>query len=342
MKKLYLVFLVVLLWACQQDELIVKDTFNDGLSVDLKETYHDILPLPTGFQPEGIVIGEQHNFFVGSAVYGTIYKGNLQTGKGEVFINPLDLGLPPAQALGLSLDRRSGYLYVAGGFSIEPPFIGKIHIYNYRTGAHVRTFDIPSLGPVFINDVIVTREAAYFTDSFNPVLYKIPLNKNGQLTHSTEVITLPLNGFLMLDGVLPEFGIGIYANGIEATPSGKSLIVANMGRGELYNVDPNTGNAILIDLGYKIGVTYADGILLDGKNLYVAQNVPNQITVIRLASDLQSGRIVSTIVDDLLSIPSTIAEFGNYLYAVNAHFDLAPPPGVFPDVEFEVVKLKKK
>ena len=344
MKKLLLLislFFFVFL-GCQKDDLMIPDTLGNDLSINSKAAYPNILPLPIGFQPEGIVTGERHEFFVGSAVYGTIYKGDLRTGKGEVFINPLAMGLPPAQAVGLSLDKRSGYLFIAGGFTeFIPPFVGKIHVYNYRTGVHVKTFDVPSPVPVFINDVIVTRDAAYFTDSFNPVLYKIPLKKNGQLTSTSEVIKLPLTGFLMEDGELPGFPIAIYANGIDATPSGKELIVANMGRGELYTVDPNNGNATLIDLGGN-NVLYADGILLDGKNLYVVQNVFNQISVIRLNNDLQSGIVVNIITDHLLGIPSTIDEFGNYLYAVNAHFDQAPPPGIFPEVEFEVVKLKKK
>ena len=343
MKKLILLislFFFVFL-GCQKDGLMLPDTIGNDLTINSKAAYPNILPLPVGFQPEGIVTSERHEFFVGSAVYGTIYKGDLRTGKGEVFINPLAMGLPPAQAVGLSLDKRSGYLYVAGGFSIEPPFIGKIHVYNYRTGDHIKTFDVPSLGPVFINDVIVTRDAAYFTDSFNPVLYKIPLEKNGQLTNSDDVIKLPLTGFSMVAVGLPGFPVSIFANGIDASPSGKMLIIANMDRGELYSVNPNNGNASLIDLGGDI-VPYADGILLDGKTLYVVQNVLNQITVIRLNNILQSGTVVNIITDDLLGIPSTIDEFGHYLYAVNAHFDLAPPPGIFPEVEFEVVKLKKK
>lgn len=320
---------------------LVFNLSGEGWLVLKKAHYPDELSLPVGFQPEGIVIGERNTFFVGSAVYGTIYKGNLRTGKGEVFINPLELGLPPAQAVGLSLDKRSGYLYVAGGFSIEPPFIGKIHVYNYRNGTHVRTFEIPSPGPVFINDVILTQKAAYFTDSFNAVLYKIPLRKNGRLTNSSEVVHLPLDGFSMAAVGLPGFPVPIFANGIEADPSGHKLIVANMDRGELYSVNPYNGSAKLIDLGGDL-VPYADGILLDGRTLYVVQNVLNQIAVIRLDSKLKSGRIVNVITDDLLGIPSTIDDFGNYLYAVNAHFDLAPPPGIFPEVSFEVVKLKKK
>ena len=80
----------------------------------------------------------------------------------------------------------------------------------------------------------------------------------------------------------------------------------------------------------------ADGILLDGKTLYVVQNFMNQIAVVKLDGDLYSGSVVKYITDPVFNIPTTIDEHGSYLYAVNANF-LNNPSGVF-----EVVKVKKK
>ncbi len=138
----------------------------------------------------------------------------------------------------------------------------------------------------------------------------------------------------------PLFPFPIYANGIDATPSGHTLIVANLYRGELYRVNPNTGDASLIDLGGDF-VHFADGILLDGRFLYVVQNFANQIAVVRMANDFASGTLIDTITDENFGIPATIDDKGKYLYAVNAHFDLAPPGEIHPDVEFEVVKVRK-
>ncbi len=326
-----IIFLIALLLvSCQKDDLILDDNLNMDAPVALKAVYPDVLPLPTGFQPEGIVIGPQHDFYVGSFVSGRIYKGDLRTGEGEIFITPQI----PTQAIGLTIDKRSGYLYVSGGFT------GTASVYNYKTGAHVQTFVLTTPGNTLINDVIVTRDAAYFTDSFSPVLYKIPLEANGGLPSQSDVVNIPLTGFSMIPIGLPGFPVPIFGNGIDADPSGNTLIVANLDRGELYAVDPASGEATLIDLG-GAPVFYADGILLDGKTLYVVQNVLNQIAIIQMSNDLLSGTIVDIITHDDFGVPATIDEFGNSLYAVNAHFDLAPPPGIFPDVEFEVVRVEK-
>ncbi len=341
MKKILLVILLLSLVNCQTDELNVSDTLNEELTLDARSAFPDILQLPMGFQPEGIAIGPQHKFYVGSLLNGKIYKGDLRSGEGDVFIDPAEMGFPEAQAVGLSLDKRSGYLFTAGGLDFEHPFVGTAYVYNYKSGALVQTFTVNSDFPVFLNDVIVTREAVYFTDSVLPVLYKIALEANGKLPDTNLLTVLPLTGFstdqLWDDG----FPLPIFGNGIDATPSGKMLIVGNLNRGELYAVNPDTGESTLIDLG-GIPLFYADGILLDGKTLYVTQNFLNQIAVVKLKKDFLSGTVEGFITDPNFGVPSTIDEFGNSLYAVNAHFDQAPP-GEIPDpnVAFEVIKVRK-
>jgi hypothetical protein len=91
--------------------------------------------------------------------------------------------------------------------------------------------------------VIVTRLAASFTDSFNPVLYRVELGSGGRLLDQGAVETVPLSGeFRFVPG---EFN----ANGIEATPDSKWLSVVNSPLGTHYRVDPDTGEAPEIDLG---------------------------------------------------------------------------------------------
>jgi hypothetical protein len=60
--------------------------------------------------------------------------------------------------------------------------------------------------------------------------------------------------------------------------------------------------------------------------------------VIRLSPDLTSGSVADYLTTDPgLDIPTTIAEFGNSLYAVNARF--STPPG--PTVDYWVTKVPK-
>jgi len=284
------------------------------------KAFPDVIPLPEGFQPEGIATGKGHTFYVGSIPTGAVFRGDLRTGEGEVIV--------PAQegraAIGLKYDERTGLLFVAGGPT------GFAYIYNGETGENVEELQLTT-GPAFINDVVITRDAAYFTNSQQPVLYRVPLRNNGKLPGNPSVEELPLTGdYVFTPGAFN-------ANGIAATPNGDTLIIVNSVDGLLYNVDPDTGEATLIDLGGDT-VVNGDGILLQGKTLYVVQNQLNQIAVVELNSDFTEGTIVDTITDSDFRVPTTIARFGNSLYAVNARFGTPPTP----DTEYEVVRVSRK
>jgi hypothetical protein len=121
------------------------------------------------------------------------------------------------------------------------------------------------------------------------------------------------------------------------TPNGKQLIVVHTSEGRLYRIDTATDSVVPIDLGTG-DVCSADGLLLDGRTLYVVQNALNRIAVVELAPDHPSGTITRDITEPFASnpaikVPTTIAEFGDALYAVTAGF--APPA---PDF---VVRLPK-
>ena len=308
----FLLFTALVFTACNSD----TSTDLTNQEIELRGAFPDVLPLPDGFQPEGIVAGDGNDFYVGSLADGSIYKGDLRTGAGEVFYTP------PAGsvAVGLAFDQATKYLYVSGGAT------GGAYVLDTRSGTEVARFDF---GGGFVNDAIVTKRAVYFTESFSgPKLYVVALSGNGRPTGSSSTLTL---------GGDYEFQAGGFnANGVEATPNGDALIVVNSTLGTLYLVDPVTGIADQIDLGGAT-VVNGDGILLQGKTLYVVQNQNNQIAEIKLSADYRSGRITDVIVDPNFRIPTTVTRKGATLYAVNARFDT--PPG--PDVEYEVVAVKR-
>jgi sugar lactone lactonase YvrE len=284
----------------------------------MAQPFPEIIPLPSGFQPEGIASGRGSTAFVGSLGEGAIYGVDLRTGAGEILVPGTG-----TQAVGLSFDRRTGFLFVSGGVT------GTASVYDSRTGAVVASIEL-SVSPTFINDVIVTRDAAYFTDSFAPVIHRVALKRNGRLVDSVDVQSIPLSGDF-------QFAPGAFnANGIESTPGGKSLIIVNSANGELYKVEASTGFASLIDLGGDT-LPDGDGLLLEGKTLYVVQNSLNQIAVVKLSNDHASGSVEEVISDPDLDVPSTIATFGRSLYAVNARFGTPPTPFT----EYDVVKVEK-
>lgn len=266
------------------------------------------ISLPDGFQPEGIASGKGTTFYVGSIPTGAVYRGDVRTGNGEVLVPPQD----GRAAIGMKYDTRTDLLFVAGGPT------GFAYVYDGETGENVAEIFL-SEAPRFINDVVITQDAAYFTNSQQPVIYRISLERNGRLPDTPVVEEIPLSGDYV-------FTAGAFnANGIEASPNGEALIIVNSVDGVLYSVDPDTGVATRIDLGGE-SVVNGDGILLQGRTLYVVQNQSNQIAVIRLNSQLTRGRIVDTVTSPLFDVPTTIARFGNGLYAVNARFSTTPTP----------------
>lgn len=131
--------------------------------------FPQVIQLPPGFQPEGIEVGKGTTFYVGSRVTGAVYRGNLRTGAGAILV-PEGSG---RTATGIELDPRDR-LFVAGAGT------GDAYVFNARTGAPIRTYDFAS-SDTFINDVVVTPTAAYFTDSRKALLYKVPIGPSGAL-----------------------------------------------------------------------------------------------------------------------------------------------------------------
>ncbi len=279
-----------------------------------KPAFPEIIPLPNGFRPEGIAIGKGTTFYVGSIPTGAVRVGDVRTGKSDPLVPSQD----GRAAIGIELDRH-GRLWVAGGPT------GKAFVYDADTGQTLAVYQLTA-GNAFINDVVLTDDAAWFTDSPNPVLHRLPLGPGGSLP--TEVETVPLTGDY-------AHASGFNLNLIDATPDGTTLVVVQSNAGALYAVDPSTGKASRIDLGGET-VTQGDGILLDGKTLYVVRNRQNRIAVIELSPDLSSGVIAGYITHPAFDVPTTIAEHGNALYAVNARCGAPDPDG-----HYEAVRVPK-
>ena len=260
-----------------------------------------IINLPDDFQPEGIAVGRGTSFYAGSLANGSIYRGDLCTGAGFVLV-------PPASGraiAGLYVDKNSNILFAAGTLS------GKAFAFDAENGAMLATYQLATAFPSLINDVVVTCNAAYFTDSFQPFIYRVPLGPLGALPDQSSVERIPLGG----DFVQAPGSFVFNSNGIVASSNGEWLLIVS--RGELYRVDPQTGNAIKVDLGGG-SLSFGDGMRLQGHTLYVVRNRLNQIAVVKLAPDFASGTIVRAITDPNFDVPTTIARFGPWLYAVNS------------------------
>lgn len=261
------------------------------------------IELPDGFQPEGIAIRGGPLAYLGSRGDGSIYAADLRTGRGRI-ISRGD-GTP---AVGLKLDRRER-LWVAGGDD------GDAKVVSVRTGRVLADFELAS-GASFVNDVVLTRGSAWFTDSRRAVLYQVT-PRHGRVANA-RVRSVPLRGAWQQ---LPDVN---NANGISTTPDGRALLVVQSATGYLFRVDPRTGVATRVRLG-PTSLTNGDGLLRRGRILYAVQNRLNLVAVLRLDERGRSGRLLRTRTSADFDVPTTIASFRGGLYLPNARFGIADP-----------------
>jgi len=269
------------------------------------DVFPEVIELPEGWQPEGIASGRGTIVYSGSRATGDILAVDVATGASEIAVDA------PAgrTAVGIEQDRY-GRFWVAGGGT------GDVFVYD-ENGQELAVYDFASTadGPTFVNDVVVTRDAAWFTDSRRAVLYKVPIARGGSLGEG-EVV--PLSGdYTHFPGVNN-------LNGIDATRDGRFLVAVQSNTGALYRIDPGTGETTLIDLG-GVTVVNGDGIYLEGRRLYVVQNRFNKVAVIELNNRFTSGEIVDELASEEFDVPTTMTRFGNRFYLVNARFGTAGP-----------------
>lgn len=267
------------------------------------------IPLPDGFQPEGITIGRGATAWFGSRADGDIYQVDLRSGAGRVISQG-----PGTPSVGLKTDGRR-LLYVSGGTA------GTARVVDVRTGDIVRDYTLATT-PSFVNDVVLTRRAAWFTDSLRPQLYRVARSADGRPAEGAT--TLTLSG----DWVQ---GAGNNANGITTTPDGQALLVINSSDSRLYRVDPRTGDARVVDLGGEV-LTNGDGLLREGRTLYVVQNRLNRIAVVHLDRSGERGELEKAITSPAFDVPTTVARFGDALYLPNARFTTPATPTTTYDV----------
>lgn len=294
----------------------------------------DTLP---GSYPEGFAIGKGHTAYNGSPL-GSIYKVDLRSGQGGVLVPVQDPD--PFNAcviLGMRVDPRTNYLFAAGCFA------GNAFVYDADTGALIFEYQLNNSGEFgIVNDLTITKDAVYFTDSFRPVLYRLPLSKDGGI---------PLNPAAATEIPLPDVFINndpfcCTGNGIVSTPNGRTLIIGHSNLAQLYRFDTATGDVeqIAVD-GLLTG--FLDGIAMHGDTLYIMTPYDppgppdsiDRIQVVELDKGNLSGTLVDTITGPDLDGVASGAIFGNSLYVNNGRytlFDLGPPP---PDTPYWLTKL---
>jgi streptogramin lyase len=273
----------------------------------------DRIPLPDDYRPEGIAAGKGKSIYVGSIPTGQVLEIDTKTGASSESVP----GREGHAAIGLKYDKQTDRLFVSGGPT------GKAFVYDASTGAELAGLQLtPADQQTFINDVVLTRDIGYFTDSRQPVIYAVQRDLSA-------VTPIALTGFPITEGN--------NLNGIEAALGGRVLLAIQTSEGVLWRIDPTTGEHAAVDL-HGDNLENGDGLLLIGeRTLLVVQNRSNQIAVVRLDSDFRSGQVVRTITHPDFDVPTTVARKRGSLYLPNARFRTPPTP---PETEFWVTRVK--
>lgn len=273
--------------------------------------------------PEGITEGPGSSFFVGSLGDGTIFRGDLATGSMSVWLGPDGDGR--TSIAGLDVDRHGRLLACA----IDT---GELYAYDLSSAELVarQRFPVDGDAEPQPNDVVVSGDTAYVTDTRRSVVWRVPAGADG--VGAPEVLA-DLSG--------PEWPEGLYLNGIVASPDGSLLLVAAQGTGHLWRVptDGSKVEAVALD-GY---VFNADGMLLAGDVVYGVTNrgeswddVTFAVSALRLAADWRSGVLLGELTDPGWSSPTTLAHVDGKLLVVCSQLK-ARRTGTPPRLPFEVI-----
>jgi len=294
----------------------VADTEGDGAGPEGQRGRPTTYEIPgEGVLPEGITVAPGGTFYVSSIGGGAIFRGDVHEPRLREWVPAGHAGR--TQAAGIHVDGR-GRLFVAGA---EGPD-GVLYVYD-RRGRLVARREPPRTEAA-LNDLTLTRDAVYVTDSVHQVIYRATL-------HGSEIGGL--EEWLDLNPHSPAPPEGRFLNGIVTGGGGRVLLVADLLAEVLFRVDIATQAVELVDLG---GAEWGgDGMLLEGRNLYavVWDQQPDgsfaiDVRAARLSHDLTSGTVVARVDDPSFLDPTTLARDRDRLLVVNSQLQHQPgtPP----------------
>lgn len=269
-----------------------------------------VLPLPeSAAYPEGVAADPATGaLYTNSANTGVIFRVDPATGATTVVGDPLDMAqarpaTPKSVALGLKSDGE-GRIWVAGARD------GSMHVVDIATGRRLARFTTPE-GPWLINDVVLTPDAAYFTDSLRQMLWRVPRDA---------VADAVLEPWLRFEGTALDFGEEPNLNGIAATPDGRWLIVVHAKTGRLFRIDTETREVAAID-GGDANLSSGDGLVLDDQRLFVVRQSAGEVVALRISPDLLTATETKRIKPAELAWPATAAISGDRLIVANSQLN---------------------
>ena len=285
--------------------------------------------------PESVTVDQSSGtFFVGSVKEGTIYKGKIARPILEVF--------SPGGADGRSI--ATGMFFANDRLVVVGRQTGLMFVYNTKNGSLISKLDNGlRTGQTFLNDTTFAPDgSAYVTDSINPVLYRLVPTRTGQYE---------LQEFLRFEGTPVTYvnapgAAGINVNGIVATSDGRYLIIGKRNENMLFRVDLKSREIVPLNMPAGM-LNTPDGLFLEGHTLYVTQNLPKSIAVVKLSPDFSQAELQRAIKHPTFAFPTSVARYKNRLLVVSSQFDTAGSPAAVsgtepPVVPFWVTQIRER
>ena len=267
--------------------------------------------------PESVAVDPAlGRFFVGSVKHGTLFRGELGKDTMEV--------ISPEGADGREM--ATGVFFANGRLAVVGRQTGKMFIYDVAADKPklLASFHNGLTGPenTFLNDVTFAPDgSAFVTDSVNPVLYRmVPDGANKYRLEEYVHWNVQQLGWVRAPGAP-----GINFNGVVVTPDGKYLIFSKRNDSSLYRFEIATKEIIKVQLPDKAVFTQ-DGLFIDGRTVYAAQNTPQSVSILDFAPDYASAVKRGEITHPSFRFPTSVAKIRDRLIVVSAQFDTKGSP----------------
>lgn len=252
--------------------------------------------------PEGVAFDDSTgSVFVGSTDDGTVFRAGLDDQVAEVFLPPGEDGRTAVTGLAV----RDGLLFVAGRDT------GRVFAYDVDTAGLVAAHDAAGGERSLINDIALSGNFAYVTDSFRPVLFRLSVHGDR--------VGEPEAWIDLTETSVPFDADGFNLNGIAITDAGDALYTVHYGTGELFRIDTETAVVELVDLGEE-RLTGGDGLEIE-RSTVIAIADGDLVTIELDDSGLTATTSSREPLDGLL-FPTTVALTDDSYIIVNSQLNM--------------------
>lgn len=286
------------------------------------------LPADARF-PEGIAYNPKTEmFYTANAETGAVVEMSRKGDVTRLVVAPGVLAPVGTQtfpvALGMKVDAANR-LWIAGGRT------GRMSVVDIQSGKLLKQVVVPGASASLINDVVLVRGAAYFTDTRAPTLWRLAAQGTqiGELEAWTTFTDTPI-----------QYDGGNNLNGITVTPDGQSFIVVQMDKGLLFRIDIASKAIRAIDTT-GIVLSGGDGLAMTGDTLYVVRQPAGEVVTLQIQVDPPAAKLVNRFRDPALAWPATALLLEKNLVVVSSQFNTRATKTQREPFSFAVVPLSR-